>query len=194
MRPIDLAPGEAVLHEGDPQRTVVLLPGLVYSSQAPLLWFAREAAQARGWSVLELTERPPAADEPFAWVRDRAARALDATRSQTVAVVGKSLASGAAPLAVERRLPAVWLTPVLTRGDVVQALSAVELPTLAVGGTADPSWTDGERPAAAQLEILEIAGADHSLQLPGEPLRSIHVLKQVTERVAAFLGRLGGPG
>lgn len=79
MRPIDLAPGEAILHEGDPSRCVVLLPGVRYFSQAPLLWFAREAAQARGWSALELSERAPQGQDPFDWMRDRAQRALEAT-------------------------------------------------------------------------------------------------------------------
>jgi len=48
VRPIDLGPGEALLHEGDPGRCAVILPGVAYFSQAPLLWFAREAAQAAG--------------------------------------------------------------------------------------------------------------------------------------------------
>jgi hypothetical protein len=48
-----------IRHDGDPARCVVLLPGARYNSQAPLLWFAREAAQAEGWSVLELDERAP---------------------------------------------------------------------------------------------------------------------------------------
>ena len=56
----------------------MVLPGVRYFSQAPLLWFAREAAQAAGWSVLELSERAPPGQEPFAWMRDRAERALDA--------------------------------------------------------------------------------------------------------------------
>jgi hypothetical protein len=189
---IDLGPGEAVLHEGDPARTVVVLPGVAYFSQAPLLWFAREVAQAQGWSVLELSERAPAREDPFAWMRDRAARALDATDSETVAVVGKSLASAAAPLVIERGLPAVWLTPLLTRPAVVEGLSAVTAPTLAVGGTADSSWMDGERPRAGDaLELVELEGVDHSLQVPGEPLRSLDLLKQVTERFGAFLERLG---
>ena len=68
MKPIDLDPGEAILHEGDPERCVVLLPGVRYFSQAPLLWFAREAASAGGWSVLELSERAPAGEEPFEWI------------------------------------------------------------------------------------------------------------------------------
>jgi hypothetical protein len=192
VRPIDLNPGEAILHEGDGDRCVVVLPGVRYFSQAPLLWFAREAAQARGWSVLELSERAPGDQEPFAWMRDRAERALDAAGARTTAVVGKSLASAAAPLVTERGLPAVWLTPLLTRPEVVEALSAAGAPTLAVGGTADPSWTDGERPGPNEaLELLELDGLDHSLQAAGDPRRSLEVLQEVTERVGAFLGRLG---
>jgi hypothetical protein len=191
VRTIDLGPGTATFHEGDPARSLIVLPGLVYFSQAPLLWFAREVAQAQGWSVLELSERAPADQEPTTWICDRAARALDAGGTGMVAVVGKSLASVAAPLVVERQLPAVWLTPLLTRPDVVQALSMATAPTLVVGGTADSSWTDGELPTAGDaLEVLEIDGVDHSLQVPGQPLRSLDLLKQVTERLGAFLERL----
>jgi hypothetical protein len=192
VRPIDLNPGEAVLHEEDPERCVVLLPGVRYFSQAPLLWFAREVAQARGWSVLELSERAPSAREPFEWMRERARQAIDAAgaSAETVVVVGKSLASAAAPLVSERGLPAVWLTPLLNRPEVVEALSAVSAPTLAVGSQADPTWGDGAKPRADALELLELGGLDHSLQVEGEPLRSLDVLREVSARIGAFLDGL----
>lgn len=190
MRPIDLNPGEAVLHEGDPARCAVLLPGVRYFSQAPLLWFAREAAQARGWSALELSERAPPDQDPFDWMRDRASRALAATEARTTVVIGKSLASAAAPLVAERDLPAVWLTPLLIRPDVVRALAAARAPALLVGSTADPSWSDGERPANEVLEVLELDGLDHSLQVAGDAAASLDVLRRVTERVGDFLERL----
>ena len=189
MRAIDLSPGEAVLHEGDPQRCVVLLPGVRYFSQAPLLWFAREAAQAAGWSALELSERAPAAAEPFAWMHERAQNALAATEAQQVVVVGKSLGSAAAPLVAERRLRAIWLTPLLVRPDVVAALNATEAPALLVGSAADPTWADGEQPVNAALELVELDGLDHSLQAEGDPLASLDVLREVTERIATFLER-----
>jgi hypothetical protein len=190
VRPIDLSPGEAVLHEGDADRCVVVLPGVRYFSQAPLLWFAREAAQARGWSVLELSERAPADEEPFAWMRDRAERALDAVDAGTVVVVGKSLGSAAAPLAAERGLPAVWLTPLLIRPEVVAAISASTAPVLLVGSAADPTWANGELPGGGSIEVLELEGLDHSLQVDGDPLASLDVLRQVTERIGAFLGSI----
>jgi hypothetical protein len=190
VRPIDLNPGEAVLHEGDPGRCAVVLPGVRYFSQAPLLWFAREAAQAGGWSVLELSERAPADEEPFAWMRDRAKRALDsASEADTVVVMGKSLASAAAPLVAERGLAAVWLTPLLIRSEVVAALRAASAPALLVGSSADPTWSNGEQPGSRSVEVLEFEGLDHSLQAEGDPLASLDVLRTVTERIGAFLDR-----
>ena len=189
MRPIDLNPGEAVLHEGDPGRCAVVLPGVRYFSQAPLLWFAREAAQAAGWSVLELSERAPGDQEPFEWMRGRAASALDSVSDAgTVAVIGKSLGSAAAPLVAERGLPAVWLTPLLVRPDVVRALASSPGPALLVGSTADPTWSDGEQPGGAAVEVLEFDGLDHSLQVARDPLASLDVLRQITERIGGFLG------
>lgn len=187
MRSLDLGPGEAVLHEGDPERCVVLLPGVRYFSQAPLLWFAREAAQAAGWSVLEVSERAPAEADPFAWMRERAQRALAVTEAERVVVAGKSLGSAAAPLVAERGLAAVWLTPLLVRPDVVAGLEAATAPALLIGSGADPTWADGENPENGLVEMVELDGLDHSLQVEGDPLASLEVLAEVTERIAAFL-------
>jgi hypothetical protein len=188
VRPIDLNPGEAILHEGDEARCALVLPGVRYFSQAPLLWFAREAARARGWSVLELSERAPADEEPFAWMCDRAARALDSVSgAATVVVIGKSLGSAAAPLVAERGFAAVWLTPLLIRPEVVFALDEASAPALLIGSAADPTWSDGRQPEGDAIEVVELDGLDHSLQVPGDPLASIDVLRQVTERIGSFL-------
>jgi hypothetical protein len=174
-------------HEGDPTRCVVLLPGRFYLSQAPLLWFAREAAQARGWSALEVDERPPEDQDLFAWMRDQAQRAVEAVEADLVVVIGKSLGSAAAPLVADSGLPAVWLTPLLTRPDVADALARASAPALAVGSPADPTWGEGDVPENPSLEVLELPGLDHSLQVSGDPLASLDVLRDVTARVGAFL-------
>ena len=104
MRRVDLGPCAGLLHENDPDRCVVVLPGMHYTTQAPLLWFAREVAAARGWSALEVL---PEGDDPSGWARDRARRALDRVQTDEVVVIGKSLASAAAGLVADRVLPAV---------------------------------------------------------------------------------------
>ena len=191
-------------HEGDPSRCAVILPGVRYFSQAPLLWFAREAAQARGWSVVEVDERAPDGQEPFAWVRAQAERALEAAAgAELVVVIGKSLGSSAAPLVSG---PAVWLTPLLTRPEIVAALASTGSPTLLVGSPDDPTWNTaslrtGHGPVLAQgetvpdnpaLEVLELSGLDHSLQVGGDPSASLDVLQTVTARLGAFFARLAG--
>ncbi len=177
-------------HEGDPSHCAVLLPGIRYFSQAPLLWFAREVAQARGWSVVEVDERAPGDEEPFEWMRGQARRAIDAAGgAELVVVVGKSLGSAAAPL-VEG--PAAWLTPLLTRPEIGEALGAVRAPTLLVGSPADSSWGDGTLPDNPALEVLELPGLDHSLQVSGDPSASLDALRTVTDRFGAFLDRVAG--
>jgi hypothetical protein len=175
-------------HEGDPLRCAVLLPGIRYISQAPLLWFAREAAQAGGWSVVEVDERAPGDQEPFEWMRGQAQRALEtASGAEQVVVIGKSLGSAAAPLVSG---PAVWLTPLLNRPEIADAIGAATAPTLLVGSRADPTWSDGSVPDNDALEVLELDGLDHSLQVSRDPLASLDVLRDVTARVGAFLARL----
>ena len=89
----------------------------------------------------------------------------------------------------ERGLPAVWLTPLLVRSDVVDALRAARAPTLAVGSPADPRWAEGI-PESDDVELLELDGLDHSLQVEGDPLASLEVLRKVTSRIRAFLAAL----
>ena len=175
-------------HEGDPSRCAVLLPGIRYFSQAPLLWFAREAAQAGGWSVVEVDERAPRDQEPFEWMRGQAREALEAASSaDLVVVVGKSLGSAAATIVSG---PAAWLTPLLNQPEIADALGSATAPTLLVGSRADPTWSDGSVPDNSALEVLELDGLDHSLQVSGDPLASLDVLRDVTARVGAFLARL----
>jgi hypothetical protein len=177
-----------LLHEGDASRCAVLLPGVRYFSQAPLLWFAREQAQARGWSVVELDERAPDDEEPFEWMRGRAQAALAAAAgAQLIVVIGKSLGSVAAPMVSG---PAVWLTPLLIRPEIAEAIGSATAPTLLVGSPDDPTWAGGQVPDNPVLEVLELEGLDHSLQVSGDPLASLDVLRTVTERVGAFFARL----
>jgi hypothetical protein len=175
-------------HQADPARCVVLLPGIRYFSQAPLLWFAREAAQADGWSVVEVDERAPGDEQPFEWMQGQAQQALAAASgAERVVVVGKSLGSAAAPMV---NGPAVWLTPLLNRAEIAEAVGAATAPTLLIGSTADPTWSEGSVPVNEALDVVELDGLDHSLQVSADPLASLDVLRDVTARVAAFLERL----
>ncbi|MEA2381192.1 MAG: hypothetical protein QOH72_1163 [Solirubrobacteraceae bacterium] len=190
MRRVDLGPCAGLLHENDPDRCVVVLPGMQYSTQAPLLWFAREVAAARGWSALEVLDSLPEAAEPFGWARDRARRALDRVEAREVVVVGKSIASAAAGLVADRVLPAVWLTPLLNEARVVDDLSRASRPALLIGGSADAAWVPDALADSGLLQVVSLDGLDHSLQRPHDPAASLGALRVVTERIDRFLAEL----
>jgi pimeloyl-ACP methyl ester carboxylesterase len=180
----------AAIYRPDAPRRVVLLPGARYPTRAPLLWFAREVAVARGFGVLEVLDEPPAGEDPFAWVHDRAQRALEHQPTELDVVIGKSLSSDVAGLAADRGLSAIWLTPLLDRPGIPAALARTTRPTLLVGGTADPTWLPDAIPDNVMLDRLQLDGLDHGLQLPGDPQASLNALRKVVKKVDRFLGAL----
>jgi hypothetical protein len=172
-------------------RAAVLLPGAWYPTTAPLLWFARAAAEEQGFHVVEEKGLLPDGVDPFGWAREGAERALaEVSGAETVVVIGKSLASATADLAADRGLPAVWLTPMLRNEHVVGALGRTDQPTLLVGGTADDHWQRDAIPDNDSLQVLELDGLDHALQAPGQVTRSLDALRDVTHAVGRFLAVL----
>lgn len=116
----------------------------------------------------------------------RAALPSASSAGEGLVLIGKSLGSYGAPLAAEYGLPAVWLTPLLHRTWVVDALRQAEAPFLLVGGTADPSW-DSALAAELTQHVLEIPEADHGLFVPGPLSASATALGQVATAIETFL-------
>jgi hypothetical protein len=187
---IDLAGGRGRLIAGDPSRLAVVLPGAAYLAAYPLLWFAREVIRSRGWSVLEVLDTWDRSDpQDWAESRTRAAFAHLPHASRRL-LVAKSISSHAAPMAAEQAIPAIWLTPLLGEEQVRQGLAACSAPALLVGSTADGTWDSRAAAMVAPARVLELSGADHSLQLPGDPLGSIDLLREVTAAIDAFVAGL----
>ena len=180
---IDLGACAAIRHEGDLARCAVLLPGMIYPTRAPVLWFAREATLAEGWSALEVLGEPGDHPDPIAWQRAAAEAALEAAGAERVLVIGKSLATLLAGPVADRDLPAVWLTPALTESAVGEGLARARRPTMVIGGTADHFWRAETIPENPALEVIELPGLDHSLQVPGDPAASLEPLRQVIDAV-----------
>jgi len=198
VRTIELGRLRGVVHEGESGRSVVLLPGARYPTRAPLLWFAREAAQQRGWSVLEILDELPPGSPPFEWALEVAERALEfAAGGQgdagtgRVVVIGKSLASVATGSVADAGAPAIWLTPLLGQALVIEGLGRTGAPNLLVGGTADETWIPSAIPANPALSTLELDGLDHSLQRSGDLDASLDALRRVPAAIGDFLEGLG---
>jgi hypothetical protein len=121
----------------------VVIPGAMFGPAAGLLTYAAAVAERRAATVHRhsWSHPPPDPFEPHIedWVRDEISPLLDAVGGKPM-LIAKSLGTNAAAIAADRRLPAVWLTPILTLPWVTAALNRATAPFLVVGGTADDMW------------------------------------------------------
>lgn len=199
MELVDLGVCPAYYFEGSGSGTAILLPGAGYPVEGPLLWFTRDVLNSMGRSVIAVRDSFSGRNDPRAWVEQRAEAALaylgDTARPM---IVGKSISTLAAPLAAERELSAVWLTPLIdlrrwpAAQVVVDAIRRSTAPLLLVGGSADPAWDGDFARSVGSAEVLEIDGADHSLALPGNAPASLEALRRYVEALRSFAERVGG--
>ena len=168
-----------------PLGTAIVLPGQMFGIATPLLHWSAALLTQLGWSVLGVTwDQDGLSREGASYVRRCADAALGrAPEERPVLVVAKSLGTLALPWAVEHRLPGAWLTPLLRDSAVVTAVQDAREPTLLVGGTADPHW---QSPVAAGsgVTVMEVPGADHGLQQPGDWRRSLLNQVEIFDRVS----------
>ena len=186
--------------EGAPDRVALLIPGYGYSPDRPLLHFAGAVFQKYGWTTQQVwwPERPPQQDgEDFdlwsarlrSFVRAHLEQVLERETAPTIALAGKSMGTFAAATAADRDLPGLWLTPVLRDSELPGDLRRGSAPFLLVGGSADPVWD----PAVARSfgrPVHEAEGADHGLEISGDPVRSADILRDATAAMDAFVRTL----
>lgn len=198
----------AVWHEpaASVRGAAVVLPGVGYTPARPLLHFATKVLRASGFGVLEVwheygdldlragdeaeTGDVLAADGEAA-LAEADARAGGPERM----IVGKSLGTRhLAALGRRGRLddtPTVWLTPLLTRDAVTDALLRRTDPTLVVAGGDDPASPPSamdELAASADpaVHLTRIAGADHALER-SSPRDAVDALGEVVDALAGFV-------
>lgn len=171
-------------YQGTNGRLAVLLPGRAYSPNHPVLYYTREVLLVEGWSIEEVWWAPEdlVSDEA---VTKRIEAVLNAESESSPLVVGKSLGSYALPLVVKRGWSGIWLTPLFNRPELVAASKEIRAKTLMIGGTGDETW-NGEVAKSSGQQILEIPGADHGLEIPGDPSASVRILGEIVTTIITF--------
>jgi hypothetical protein len=174
----------------------VVIPGGAFGPATGLLMYTGMVAQQRGATVHRhsWSQRPSEPFEPKieGWVCNEIGPLIDGVGGSPL-LIGKSLGTNAATLAAERRLPAVWLTPILTVPWVVAALERATAPSLLVGGTGDAMW-DGAEARRLSRYVLEVEDADHGMCVPGPVRESVAVLGRVVTAMDEFLDAIAWPG
>jgi predicted alpha/beta-hydrolase family hydrolase len=180
----------------------VVLPGLRYNCDKPLLYYTSQAHAARGMDVLQVWvdyTRPDItslsqSDQTLRMVSD-AQSALQAgvrTRQyKRLILAGKSIGTliMAFLLSQDCQLDitaTIWLTPLLQIPFVSAAIQKTIAPAFIAGGTADSTFDPA---SVALLEkmpnitLLRVQGGDHSLEIPNDLNRSLIALCDLVEMI-----------
>jgi hypothetical protein len=192
--------------ESEADHLALVFPGWGYTAHMPLLYYPVEALLQGGADVLQLDYahsrredfKAAPAEEQARWLFADVTAAYQAglTRHayQQITLVGKSLGTLAMAHLLTQGVPAptqaVWLTPLLHDDYLTGAIRQWRGRSLFVIGTADPYYAAdrlSEMQAATNGETVVVGGADHSLEIPGDVLQSVHVLEHVMQAVQAFL-------
>jgi hypothetical protein len=126
--------------------------------------------------------------EVAGWVSEQIDSVITNAVQSSTLVIAKSLGSFAAARVGDLALPAIWVTPVLTSPAVVKALRLATAPFLLIGGSRDELW-NLELAESLTPHVLEIAGADHGLFVPGPLSRSAQNIGLVAEASETFIDR-----
>jgi hypothetical protein len=187
-------------------RIAIVLPGVGYVCQMPLLYYATQVALALSMDVLWVeynyiriaAYRALSDAEQKQWLFDdvtAACRAaLDGRSYSEVALIGKSLGTVAMSHLMGSgthlaRSRDIWLTPVL-RNKLVRTRLKERRNALVVLGTADPYYDRdylAEIRTAGSHAVITVEGADHSMEIPEDVLKSLGVLDTVTRAIQDFL-------
>lgn len=187
----------------------VILPGLGYSADMPMLYYTAQVLRKHGSDVLQVTAdytRPEfqsaARPQQAAWLAGNAQAAVSAGLAQRsyrrLILAGKSIGTLALAhlLTLDLGLPvvAIWLTPLLHQGPLVAAALNFTGPALFVAGSGDDTFDPAALARirqATRAEAILFEGANHSLEIPGDLPRSLRILQDLVAGIDAFMGRLG---
>lgn len=185
----------------------LVLPGLAYSADMPLLYYSKLLLLNRSVDVLQLMPATLSAEFQALdaagrqeWLRQDVLAGLEAGLAQRdyrgILLVGKSIGTIGVALALreaEARLPsvAVWLTPLFREKVVMDAAMTDEGPAFFLCGGADTTYLhdslDQILKARTKAIACVIPKADHSLELGGDEDGTFDALRQGMQALARFL-------
>ncbi len=193
-------PFRLIEQKGQTTNLVIVLPGAGYTTQAPLLHFTTGIFYSKGFDVLHINygfSREEMAElnaEDF--TRNVYHSIEDAIKDKNYShlyIVAKSIGtialSGLLHKTVFHKAKAVWLTPLLQRDDVFHSMVNSEQERLCIIGDRDHCFIEKRFEQLKNNDDLTfslVEGANHALEIDGEPIKSIDILKSVMFEMAEF--------
>ena len=200
-------PNRFLRAEGQNDQLAMLLPGIGYTLDMPLFYYVEHHLLQRGWDILRVeyayNKRPEfqslPAQERARWLFTDATAAYRAGLAQRdyreLTLIGKSLGTLSMGHLLTAEAPAIpvraiWLTPLLGQDRLREQIVQYGGPSLFIIGAADPHYEptrleDVRR--ATNGETVVVAGADHGMDLQGDPVASVGALERIVAAMVRFL-------
>ena len=185
---------------------VIVLPGLGYTAQMPLLFYGVELMASLKADVLTVDYAYNQRDFMALNEKERVHRVFNDVQPAYHALLGqrpygklvfmgKSLGTLAmghilTVEAVPAPAHAVWLTPILRNATLRDQIKKYGGRSLFISGTADPHYDAGymkEVQKATNGHVMLIDEADHTLNIKGDLNRTIHELGNIIDNIKAFI-------
>jgi hypothetical protein len=193
-------PYRLIEHKNETKNLVIVLPGAGYSTQAPLLHFTTGLFYSKGFDVLHINytfsrqEMTVLNGVDFAGdVQLAIDEAIKNKEYSNYYIVAKSIGTIALSHLLNNSMfkdaKVVWLTPLLQKDDVFNAMVNSDQKGLCIIGDKDTCFIV-ERFKALEnndnLLLKVVDGGNHNLELDEEPIKSIEILKNVISEINEF--------
>lgn len=178
----------------------IVLPGRRYTALGPAIRIPILALEQRGFAIREIAyPEVPQTKGGFPWESFGAvaarhiAEATEGDDWEDTVVVAKSLGTGVlAHIGGQLDLPApraIWLTPLFRSAAIRERAIGLGWRSLIVAGSADDAHDpDAFTQVATSLgaDTLLIDGADHGLEVPGDVVTTVDVMRRLAVATLAF--------
>lgn len=188
-------------------KTCVLVAGYGYTIDSPYLYFSKDVAFDRGFTILAV-DFEYSRNRDFGALPEREQEAAfesdvrgvltflsEKAANERLLFIGKSLGTTAIFSLIqeasvgERTIGAVWLTPAQECKNILRFIETKSLPSLVVTGSKDPVTMDVDFEEISRLEHVvhfSVEGADHSLETP-ERARTLRALGEYLTMLEGFV-------
>lgn len=193
--------------ETETDHLALILPGLNYTCDMPLLYYSTQVMLGAGADVVQVkydyTEKTMGKSvslpEKVALLQKDVTKiasvALEQGKHQRLTVIGKSLGTLGIACLLEAGFPVkpqtcIFLTPILQQMEPALDLIRQCSNTFYVIGTIDPYYDPGlivKFRTTQPDNFLIIEGVNHSLELPGDAIHSLAVLDNIVRRLNMFI-------
>ena len=172
------------------KKLVIMFPGVGYTMDFPLMYYASFLYEARGYEQIHMKynsiffEPDLTREEKSLRVRDyvgEKAKDIDFSEYDEVVFLSKSFGTAEAGYLAEKlgiNPTQIYLTP------VPRALPYIKEADTVVIGTADEVYPECKTYFDEHgIQPMYIEGADHSLEVKGKPFESLEILRDVMKHI-----------